>query len=468
MTGRIGIPERVDVAVVGGRIAGSSVAARLAAAGLSVAVFDREGPQRPTLSTHILHSTDDVRIEGLFDGLVAAGVPPLLEVRVRVDDVAVPLRHRDDPGMCPRREILDQLLVDRATAAGARVFTGVAVLDVLATGPGVGGSPRGQVHGVVVQNGTGAPTEVRAELVVGADGRNSSVARWVGAREYLVSRSERSLLWRYFRGKSLPPALHWHRVGEHIVSVLPTGPEEFLLITQPPDRSQIRLSRTDPAAFLRHVTGLSPDIGDLVEGGEAVGRLGCMVRYPCYFRQPYGPGWVLVGDAGHAKDATIGHGINDALRNARALAEIVCRHWSDRNEMTAALEHWAAARDRTELANYWYGQDLGRGTAVSAVEREILLGIRRHPAALRALDDVMADRLPADRLLTGARLAAAAARRIGQGAGVRSVAGEVAQLVGLDWRRRRAADRRLREAPGRRSAAEPTGRPAGRGTRAEG
>ena len=444
------------MAIVGGRIAGSSLAARLAAAGLSVAVFDREGPLRPTLSTHILHSTADMRLEGLYDGLVSAGVPPLTAVQVRIDDVQVDLRHADDPGMCPPRDILDRLLVDRAIAAGAQVFVGTPVRDLIHAGPGGDGAPRGPVVGVVIQGRNGRVSQVRADLVVGADGRNSSVARWVGAREYLVSRSERSLLWRYFSGKSLPPMLYWHRVGEHIVSVLPTGPERFLLISQPPDWFQSSLSRTDPAEFLRHVSQLSPMIGDLVHGGEPVGRLRCMVRYPCFFRQPFGPGWVLVGDAGHAKDATIGHGINDALRNARTLAEILIRHWSDREAMCRSMAKWAATRDQGELANYWYGQDLGRATVATATEREILLGIQRRPSALRALDDVMADRLAADRLLTGARLVAAGARRIRRGAGVRSVTREAAQLVRLDWRRRRAANIRLPEAPTRQSSTQVT------------
>ena len=131
------------MAIVGGRIAGSSLAARLAAAGLSVAVFDRDGPLRPTLSTHILHSTADIRLEGLYDGLVSAGVPPLTAVQVRIDDVQVDLRHADDPGMCPPRDILDRLLVDRAIAAGAQVFVGTPVRDLIHAGPAGDGAAAG-------------------------------------------------------------------------------------------------------------------------------------------------------------------------------------------------------------------------------------------------------------------------------------------------------------------------------------
>jgi len=342
--------------------------------------------------------------------------------------------------MCPRRDVLDRVLLDRAVAAGAKAFIGTPVVGLLRAGDG-------RVCGVRAQNPDGTVREVSARLVVGADGRNSSVARWVGARQYLTTRSERSLLWRYFRGKALPPSLYWHRVGEHIVSVLPTGPDEFVLIAQPPDHLQAALAGDDVDSFLRHAEAVSPQVADLARGAEPVGPLHRMVRYPCYFRHPYGPGWALVGDAGHSKDATVGHGINDALRNTRALAGVLTAHWSDPSAMERGLRRWARRRDRGELPNYWYGQDIGRAVPIDATERAILSGLG--PRAVRRLDDVMADRLPADRLLTLGRLVTASARRVRAGAAPRVVAGEAADLVRLAWLRRRAAARRDPSAPPR-------------------
>ncbi|MEU2611679.1 FAD-dependent oxidoreductase [Micromonospora sp. NPDC007271] len=432
--------HRVDVAIVGARVAGSALAARLAAAGLSVAVFDRESLPAPTLSTHILHDTEDLRIEGVYDDLVALGVPPLTDVWVRLDDIELRLHHPENPGMCARRDLLDRVLLDRAVAAGAKAFTGTPVV-------GLRRADDGTVCGVRAQNPDGSVSEVSARLVVGADGRNSSVARWVGAQQYLTTRSERALLWRYFRGKHLSPALHWHRVGEHIVSVLPTGPDEFVLIAQPPDRVQAGLANADVESFLRHVEAVSPAVAELARDAEPVGPVHRMVRYPCYFRHPYGPGWALVGDAGHGKDATLGHGINDALRNTRALAAVLAAHWSDPSALERGMRRWARHRDRTELANYWYAQDLGRAARITAMERAILAGLQRSPRAVRRLDDVMGDRLSADRLLTLGRLLAASARRVRAGAAPRVVAGEAFQLVGQAWRRHRAAVRRDASAP---------------------
>jgi glycine/D-amino acid oxidase-like deaminating enzyme len=431
---------RFDVAIVGARVAGAALGARLAGAGLSVAIFDRDGLPCPTLSTHILHGTADLRVEGVYDDLLALGVPPLPDVWVRLDDLELRLHHPEDPGMCARRDLLDQVLLDRAVAAGAKTFIGTSVV-------GLRHGDRGTVQGVRVQHPDGSVSDVSARLVVGADGRNSSVAHWVGARQYLTTRSERALVWRYFRGKRLPPALLWHRVGEHIVSVLPTGPEEFVLITQPPDHLQAELYRADGDALLRHVAAVSPAVAELASGAEPAGPPYRIVRYPCCFRQPYGPGWALVGDAGHSKDATLGHGINDALRNVRALATVLTARWSDPPGLARGLERWARDRDRAELPNYWYGQDIGRALPINAMERALLTGIQRSPRATRRLDDVMADRRPAHKLLTLGRLLRACGRRVRGGDPPRLVAGEALALVGLAWRRHRAAARRLVTAP---------------------
>ncbi|WP_327041172.1 FAD-dependent oxidoreductase [Micromonospora ureilytica] len=434
------VEQQVDIVIVGARVAGSALAARLAAAGLSVALFDRGDLPTPTLSTHILHGTEDLRIEGVYDTVVALGVPPLHDVRVRLDDVELHFRHPDNPGLCPRREVLDQVLLDRAAAAGAKTSTGTAVV-------GLRRGSDGTVSGVTVQHADGSVRDVSAQLVIGADGRNSSVARWVGARQYLTTRSERALLWRYFTGVRIPPALLWHRIGVHIVSILPTGPEDFVLIAQPPEHLQGELAGRDVAGFLRHVESVSPAVAELAAAARPVGSLNRVVRYPCFFRQPFGPGWVLVGDAGHAKDATLGHGINDALRSARGLAAVLTAHWGQPAALSSGLARWARDRDKTELANYWYGQDIGRGGAVTTMERAILAGIQRDSRAVGRLDDVMGDRLDADRLLTLPRLVGAVAHRVTSGEPASVVGREAVDLVQLAWARRRAATRHAPSAP---------------------
>lgn len=51
---------------------------------------------------------------------------------------------------------------------------------------------------------------------------------------------------------------------------------------------------------------------------ERVGPIRVITNWHGYFRQSAGPGWALVGDAGHFKDFATGQGISDALRQTRS------------------------------------------------------------------------------------------------------------------------------------------------------
>ena len=89
------------------------------------------------------------------------------------------------------------------------------------------------------------------------------------------------------------------------------------LYTSPEDVPAYR-DRTG-AGFDRVLAGFPP-LGELLAGARRTGPPLVMPGFQGFFRQSAGPGWVLVGDAGHFKDTTSGQGISDALRQAERLA----------------------------------------------------------------------------------------------------------------------------------------------------
>ena len=120
---------------------------------------------------------------GLLDRLMAAHTPPVRHTVFHYgDDDAVHVDIRSDHGVdflcAPRRTALDPMLVDAAREAGADVRHGVTVMD-LAIGPA------GHVTGVHLKEAGGTVREVAAGIVIGADGRQSLVARQVGAEAYV-------------------------------------------------------------------------------------------------------------------------------------------------------------------------------------------------------------------------------------------------------------------------------------------
>ena len=63
-----------------------------------------------------------------------------------------------------------------------------------------------------------------------------------------------------------------------------------------------------------------PELADVIGDGRRVGPIRVLTNWHGYFREAAGPGWVLVGDAGHFTDPTPGQGIGDALRQTDRLA----------------------------------------------------------------------------------------------------------------------------------------------------
>src|SRR5688572_22601793 len=170
-----------DVIIVGARCGGSPTAMLLARKGYRVLLVDRATFPSDTLSTHVVQPHGVARLArwGLLDRLIASGCPPTHTYAFNFGPLAI----TGSPGTadapvayCPRRTVLDKLLVDAAVAAGAELREAFAVDEVLVSD--------GRVTGIRGHGKDGANVVERAPLVVGADGRHSLVARAVSPEIY--------------------------------------------------------------------------------------------------------------------------------------------------------------------------------------------------------------------------------------------------------------------------------------------
>jgi 2-polyprenyl-6-methoxyphenol hydroxylase-like FAD-dependent oxidoreductase len=73
---------------------------------------------------------------------------------------------------------------------------------------------------------------------------------------------------------------------------------------------------------------------------------------PNYFRKPYGPGWVLVGDAGYIKDSITAQGITDAFHDAERCAHAIDSHLSGASSFADAMNTYQQLRDQHALPMY--------------------------------------------------------------------------------------------------------------------
>nr|MBA2793340.1 FAD-dependent monooxygenase [Thermoleophilaceae bacterium] len=306
--------EQFDVIIVGARCAGSPLATFLARAGLSVCVLDRARFPSDTASTHGVQPSGVKILDrlGVLESLSKVS-PPITratiafdEARIEIDDVR---ELAGAPLLGARRVTLDAALVEAAAAAGAEVRTQTAVTGLV--------EDRGRVAGVKTKLG-----ELRAPLVVGADGVQSAVARLVGAAKYHETPAGRLFTWAYFEGPSADDDHMWLGfIGDHGFLAFPTDADLFMAAVVPSIERKDEVLADREAA---HAAELAhwPALEARLVRAKRVGPVRVMSRGG-FFRESAGPGWVLIGDAGHFKDPTPGQGISDALRQAVELAPAV-------------------------------------------------------------------------------------------------------------------------------------------------
>src|SRR5512143_1114534 len=129
-----------DVMIVGARVAGSSTALLLARKGYKVLVVDKATFPSDTMSTHQVQVPAVARLKrwGLLDSLIEAKTPPTRHVRfdngIAVLEGSFPEFQGVDAIYCPRRTILDKLLVEAARSAGVEVRENSIVEEVLCEG----------------------------------------------------------------------------------------------------------------------------------------------------------------------------------------------------------------------------------------------------------------------------------------------------------------------------------------------
>jgi 2-polyprenyl-6-methoxyphenol hydroxylase-like FAD-dependent oxidoreductase len=356
-----------DAIVVGARAAGSPTAMLLARKGYRVLLVDRASFPSDTLSTHYIHQPGIARLRrwGLLDRLIATGCPPIGRMTFDVGPFA--LRAAPAPsegvaeGYCPRRTVLDSLLLDAACEAGVEVRTGFFVDELCFEDGAVVG---------IRSNGV----EERARVVIGADGRNSFVARAVQAPEYDTRRGRTCAYYSYWAGAQSEGAELHPRDGRMIISG-PTNDGLQIVVAFWP-RDEFKAVRADVEKSFLEAVALAPSLAERLSAGERTDRFYGSAELPFWYRKPFGPGWALVGDAGYHKDPITAQGISDAFRDAELLADALDSGFAGARTLDEALGEYERIRNEDTRALYELTYDLA-SLAPPPPEQQALFGALR-------------------------------------------------------------------------------------------
>jgi 2-polyprenyl-6-methoxyphenol hydroxylase-like FAD-dependent oxidoreductase len=448
--------ERYDCVIVGARCAGSPLAALLARRGMRVAVVEQTTFPRDTLSTHFIHAQALAFLDrlGVMEKVRATGAPLVGRFDARQEDLEYVTPTPQQPGdvggvASVRRTLLDPILAEAAAEAGADVRMATKVTGLV--------EDQGRVAGVRVAH-NGSETTLQARLVVGADGRNSTIASLVGARKYNLTPNERVIYWSFFEGAEpdSDPALVFHQWGERIVIGIPADSGLYQVIVVPDLRELPRFRGDLEGSFMEYAGSCQP-VARALSSARRVGKFFGMLRWEGFFREASGRGWVLVGDAGHFKDPTPGQGIQDAFRQVDALAPAIVGALDGSGEdVDRALTAWGRWRDKDAAEHYWFATAMGKAGPMPTVLPEMqrrLLG----QGKIDMVTNLFTHRSRPSQVSTPPRLLGATSRLLVRpGCQRRKLLREVGALIAEDVRRKRLNRRPMYATAGTALDAGPT------------
>lgn len=346
-----------DVVVVGARVAGASTAMLLARQGHRVVMVERAAVPSDTVSTHAITRSGVVQLSrwGLLDEVLDAGTPAVREVTLGFGDQRIDFEVRSEFGVdhfvAPRRYLLDGVLAEAAQDAGAELRDGTIFKSLLR-------NDSGRVDGVVVK-GDGGPTPIRARFVVGADGHHSRVAGQADSFVYRSHEPLNAVNYAYFDG--IDHRGFWFQFTPEVnTGLVPTNDDQCLVFAGRPTRQKGAFSRDPDGEFMALIRRGGTDLADIVAAGHRASRFHGTSGLSGFLRQPYGPGWALVGDAGYTEDPISAHGISDALRDAELCARAIDTALGDPSLEDAAFGWYHEMRDRVSVDVYEAAADLAR------------------------------------------------------------------------------------------------------------
>lgn len=339
--------KNYDVIVVGARCAGAPTAMLLARAGYRVLVVDRATFPSDTVSTHIIHPLGVAALArwGLRERLAATGCPPIDSY---IFDFG-PLRINGAPGTqdapvaySPRRTVLDKLMVDGAAEAGAEIREAFTVDAVLMEGS--------RVVGIRGHSRAGAPVVERASVVVGADGRDSVVAKTVHPEQYNERPPLESVYYTYWSG--LPMDRHCEIYSREACgfAAVPTHDGLTLAMALWP-YAEFAARKQDVEGHYWKVLEQIPELAERIRGARREAPF-TGAAIPNFFRKPYGDGWMLVGDAGYLKDPVTAQGITDAFLDAERCVAALDGTFRGARSFDDAMSTCQRTRDERAMPMY--------------------------------------------------------------------------------------------------------------------
>jgi flavin-dependent dehydrogenase len=395
--------DEYDAIVVGGSIAGCTAATFLGRQGARVALLERSPKEDAykVICTHAILAcaTGTLQRLGLAEQIEAAGG---LRNRGNFWTRRGWVRPRPPAGVKElpygyniRRERFDPMIRSLAASTeGVDYLPGATVTELIRDETG---RPRG-VRAAV----GGEAREVCARVVIGADGRDSTVAELAGLPAK-VKPNARFIYFAHYRNLPLrTPILIWNLEPDGAAAF--ANEDGITLISCAPHKDRLPEFREDlEGAFVRFFAAV-PGAPDL-SVGQRVSKIMGRIDLSNIRRRASGPGVALVGDAAQATDPLVGVGCGWALQSGEWLASELAGSFSSDRAIERALGRYRRQHRRALAAHHWLICDYATGRPLTPLERMLFRAGTRDENVARALHRMLNRTATPQRILTPGLLA---------------------------------------------------------------
>ncbi|KQV09936.1 MULTISPECIES: NAD(P)/FAD-dependent oxidoreductase [unclassified Kitasatospora] len=398
-----------DVVISGASLAGSAAAILLARRGVRVALLERRSDPEAykVLCTHSLTANAYPVLDelGLVPALEQAGAVRnearwhtrwgWIEAKAAPGGPELPYAYN------VRRSTLDPLIRSRAAQTpGVDLLLGHQVTGLV--------REAGRTVGVRASTAQGE-REIRARLVVGADGKDSAVAKFaeVPARSY---ENARFAYLAHFRNLPLSGGIAQTWFLEPDMAYAFPNDDGVTVVAVLPDKKRLPAFREDlEGSFLAFVRAL-PEAPP-IDSAERITKIIGTVNYPLHTRKPTAPGIALVGDAALTADPLWGVGCGWALQSAQWLAEAIAPAATGHGDLDRALAAYAR-RHRRLRSHQYLAADFAKARPFNPMERLMYSAAARDAAVARHMHRFASRLIGPLRFLSPAAVARASAVNI--------------------------------------------------------
>jgi len=375
-----------DAIVVGARCAGAPTAMLLARKGYRVLLVDRATFPSDIMSGHLIHPAGVVLLQrwGLLDKVAASNCPPIHNIRFDFGPKFFVGSSQPKEGISNsygvRRKYLDKILVDAAQEAGVELRQGFSVQEILMEGD--------QVTGIQGRTKDGTIVTAKARIVIGADGMNSFVARSVAAPAHHIRPSMTGCYYSYWKNLPLDIGEVFIRDGRFI-STQPTNDGLTQIFVQFP-YDEFQNFRTDVEGNFLKSLDIVPDLAERVRNAQRVEPFVGTSNNINFFRQAFGRGWALAGDARYHRDPLTAQGITNSFEDAAQLAEAIASAFSGNLSMDVTLAAYEQQRNAEVMPMYEMTCGMARLELPPPEMQQLFFALCNNPTDARSFFGVIA------------------------------------------------------------------------------